>query len=313
MVGEHFSPVERAVPAGQRPEVVAARALIAGPTAAERRSGFRTAIPRGATLRSVAVASGAAKIDLGFPEVARESAFAQSLRPARIAQVVSTLKALPSVRRVSLFVDGAPQPVPSASPDRPPPEDDPDLDPRNPPPPYPYAIQDRLYALRYLPKEALTGEWDYRTEQAVIAFQSWTGIARDGDVGPQTLAAMGAAAVPKPTAASPGRRIEVYRARGVALFLLNGKVVRAIHVATGAAGFETPAGTYSVFRKERFSWSIPYKVWLPYASYFNGGIAFHAYPEVPTYPASHGCVRVPFPEAKWVYGFARLGTTVAVY
>ncbi|MFP5299042.1 MAG: L,D-transpeptidase family protein, partial [Actinomycetota bacterium] len=28
-------------------------------------------------------------------------------------------------------------------------------------------------------------------------------------------------------------------------------------------------------------------------SYFVGGYAFHGSPSVPTYPASHGCIRLP--------------------
>jgi lipoprotein-anchoring transpeptidase ErfK/SrfK len=42
-------------------------------------------------------------------------------------------------------------------------------------------------------------------------------------------------------------------------------------------------------------------------------VAFHAYPEVPTSPASHGCVRVSYPEAVTVYDFAKVGTPVYVY
>jgi lipoprotein-anchoring transpeptidase ErfK/SrfK len=57
---------------------------------------------------------------------------------------------------------------------------------------------------------------------------------------------------------------------------------------------------------------VPFSVWLPYASYFNQGIAFHEYPDVPSYPASHGCVRAPAPEAKEVYRFAALDTVVIV-
>ena len=88
---------------------------------------------------------------------------------------------------------------------------------------------------------------------------------------------------------------------------------RRIHASTGAAGYETPTGTYSVFRKETNSWSVPYQVWLPYASYFNGGIAFHASDEVPASPVSHGCVRLSAPEAPFVYEFATVGTSVVVY
>jgi hypothetical protein len=43
------------------------------------------------------------------------------------------------------------------------------------------------------------------------------------------------------------------------------------------------------------------------------GVAFHAYAEIPNRPASHGCVRVPYPEASTAYAFATLGTTVIVY
>ena len=55
------------------------------------------------------------------------------------------------------------------------------------------------------------------------------------------------------------------------------------------------------------SWSVPFKVFLPLASYFRGGIAFHQYPDVPGYAASHGCVRVPAPEAPviWDYEIGR--------
>jgi lipoprotein-anchoring transpeptidase ErfK/SrfK len=52
---------------------------------------------------------------------------------------------------------------------------------------------------------------------------------------------------------------------------------------------------------------------MPWASYFTGGIALHAYPDVPAYPASHGCVRLPAPEAQRVYDFALQGTPVYVY
>ena len=88
---------------------------------------------------------------------------------------------------------------------------------------------------------------------------------------------------------------------------------RAIHVSSGAPSTPTPAGSYEVFRKEKNSWSVPFQQWLPVRLYFNAGIAFHEYAQVPTYPASHGCVRVPSPEARYVYGFAKIGTAVIVY
>jgi lipoprotein-anchoring transpeptidase ErfK/SrfK len=52
---------------------------------------------------------------------------------------------------------------------------------------------------------------------------------------------------------------------------------------------------------------------MPYASYFVGGIAMHEYSYVPSYPASHGCVRLPAGEANRVYAFAEYGMPVYVY
>ena len=174
-------------------------------------------------------------------------------------------------------------------------------------------IQERLADLGYLPRKAVDGVYGYRTEQAVMALQAWEGIDRDGIVGPMTRAALADARRPRPRPAKAPRRIEVYRDKGVALLIRKGETRRVIHVATGGPGTETPSGTYRVFRKELQSWSVPFSVWLPYASYFNNGIAFHEYPDVPPYPASHGCVRVPAPEAKLVYEFASINTVVKVF
>jgi lipoprotein-anchoring transpeptidase ErfK/SrfK len=90
------------------------------------------------------------------------------------------------------------------------------------------------------------------------------------------------------------------------------EVVRAVHTSTGAGG-ATPGGGYRVYRKELYSWSVPFQVWMPYAAYFVGGIATHEYPDVPSYPASHGCVRLPAGEAKRVYSFVDVGTPVRVF
>jgi lipoprotein-anchoring transpeptidase ErfK/SrfK len=36
--------------------------------------------------------------------------------------------------------------------------------------------------------------------------------------------------------------------------------------------------------------------------YFNAGIAVHGYSSVPSYPASHGCVRVSDAAMDWIWG-----------
>ncbi len=49
------------------------------------------------------------------------------------------------------------------------------------------------------------------------------------------------------------------------------------------------------------------------SNYFIRGYAIHGYPEVPTYAASHGCLRVPIPDAPAIYGWVQMGTGVDVY
>ncbi|HKU56933.1 MAG TPA: L,D-transpeptidase family protein [Gaiellaceae bacterium] len=324
--GRRFVPRTRVVDSGEAGKATALRALLAGPTTAERKSGIVTTIPRGTRLVSLSAEDRVATIALRHV-ASKTRASEVSARPARAAQIVYTLTAFPEVERVLITMNGRPwarfadsrltiedprgrdgltRPIrlPRKA----------SLVPKGPAPADPAGVQKRLVALRYLPAQAVTGRWDDRTLHAVTAFQAWQRLSRDGIVGAQTLAALETASPPRP-AGNPGggRHVEVYRARGVTLLLDRGRLVRALHSSSGAKGYETPTGSYTIFRKERNSWSVPYRQWLPHASYFNRGIAFHGYPSVPAWPASHGCVRLPAVEAPRAYDFMRIGTSVSVY
>jgi len=151
-----------------------------------------------------------------------------------------------------------------------------------------------------------------QTQAAVIAFQKWKGLVRDGIPGPRTRAALSRARRPKPLTEGPGTRVEILLDRQVLLFIRNGWVARTIHVSTGKRGFVTPSGQYSVLRKRRRARSIPYKVWLPWASFIVGGIAIHESANVPVRRASHGCIRVPRYDAMWLFRRTPVGTPVTV-
>lgn len=328
--GEQFRTVQRELPAGspeQRLEA-ATEALVAGPTRREAATEVETAtqIPAGTELLGASLEGGTAVVRVssefteGIPAdpAARDRAERAEL-DARLAQLTYTATALPGVERARVVAGGRPV-EPGGGPEAQGRDDfaRPQRGPRRPRRPRGErslsieALQKRLAELRYLPKSAVDGVDGYRTQQAILAFQSWRGLDRDGVVGPATMAALAKASPPRPHGGGPARRIEVYPDRGVTLLVKNDRTKRAIHVSTGGPGNETPAGTFRVFRKELRSWSVPFQTWLPYASYFKDGIAFHEYPDVPPYPASHGCVRVPAPEAPGVYGFATVGTTVIV-
>ncbi len=308
--GDRLQIVERTMPSGANRELYAARALAAGPTAAERRDGIGTAIPRGTVVRDVTLRGGVAEVRVTTPFA---SGGAGAAVQVRLSQVVYTLLASKRVDAVRILVGDEAAPADPAA--------DPDglLDhsslPRyeiiGPVPVDTRGVQRRLVQLRYLPAGYVNGRLDYRTSQALLAFQGWEGLSRTGAATLDTRRALNRARVPVPRRLTTARRLEVTRSKSVVLLIEGNQVKRAIHVSTGAGG-RTPAGNFHIYRKERMSWSNPFSVWLPWASYIVGGYAFHQYPEVPAYPASHGCIRVGAPEAPVVYNFAAYGTPVSV-
>jgi hypothetical protein len=322
--GEQFQPVERKVPNSDAPIDFAIRSVVDGPTPQEAKqgAGAQTQIPAGTTVEGIELDSGTAKVDLSpqflgdIPADPDQRSDAQEASlDARLGQITYTLTAFKGVDATEVTSGGVAVTADQKRGDY--------RKPSGGPPKVTHAkgskssgtrgVQEALANLKYLPKSAVDGVDGYRTQQAVIAFQAWEGLGRDGVAGPLTKAALRTAKRPKPRKRGPGKRIEVYRDKGVILLVRKGKLKRAIHVSSGAPGYTTPSGSYSVFRKEIKSWSVPFSTWLPYASYFNQGIAFHEYPDVPAYPASHGCVRVPSPEAKFVYRYAKIGIAVIVY
>ena len=281
--------------------------LLAGPTAAERSRGIRSAVPRRTPVRSVTITRRVVTVDLGARfATGRDEASLQT----RVGQLVRTVRGVPGVVAVRILVEGG---VPVGL--------FPGYDTRRPivtpaeslvSEPTTRELQQRLVDLGFLAQSGVTGAADYQTSTAVLGFQKWANLSRDGALGSATVAALLRATRPVPAVRAPGRRIEVQLRRQVALLIQDNKVVRAVHISSGAGGM-TPRGSFSVYRKERYSWSVPFKVWLPWASYFTGGIAFHEYSSVPTYPASHGCVRVNHYDAPMLFGFAESGTRVDVF
>ena len=170
------------------------------------------------------------------------------------------------------------------------------------------ALQAELERLTYLPAGSADGAFGLRTWHAVVAFQGWSWIQRDGVAGSQTRAALAHAHRPVPWSTAEG--MEVHIAQQVLLLIRGGRVQRAIHVSTGRPGWPTPGGHFWLIERDMLSWSAPFHTWMPLAQYFYPGFAIHEYPEVPDYPASHGCVRVPEVEAARVWNFGRIGMRV---
>ena len=52
---------------------------------------------------------------------------------------------------------------------------------------------------------------------------------------------------------------------------------------------------------------------MVHSSYFIRGYAIHGYASVPNYPASHGCLRVPIPNAASIFNWVDIGDPIYLY
>jgi hypothetical protein len=93
----------------------------------------------------------------------------------------------------------------------------------------------------------------------------------------------------------------------------NGVRIAAATCSTGRPGHRTPAGVFVILRKDKSHHSSTYNnASMPYMERLTWqGVALHA-GDLPGYPASHGCVRLPLEFAKLLFGVTTLGTPVIV-
>jgi len=100
------------------------------------------------------------------------------------------------------------------------------------------------------------------------------------------------------------QRVTVYDAAG--------KISQA-PVSTGATGYETPAGIYSIVQKKPLHQSNLYEDGtMPFMMRITWtGIALHA-GALPGHPASHGCVRLPESFAQRLFDMTEIGMRVIV-
>jgi lipoprotein-anchoring transpeptidase ErfK/SrfK len=93
----------------------------------------------------------------------------------------------------------------------------------------------------------------------------------------------------------------------------NGVPIAASTVSTGRPGYSTPTGVFTILQKRVEHYSSTYdNAPMPHMQRLTWrGIALHA-GQLPGYPASHGCIRLPPGFAKLLYGVTTLGMTVVI-
>jgi L,D-transpeptidase catalytic domain len=114
------------------------------------------------------------------------------------------------------------------------------------------------------------------------------------------------------TAGEPMMAIVSLRDQRITVYDAKGWILRA-PVSSGQKGRETPAGIFSVIQKEEEHYSNLYDdAFMPHMQRITwSGIALHG-GALPGYPASHGCVRMPYDFAARLFDATAMGMRVIV-
>ena len=148
------------------------------------------------------------------------------------------------------------------------------------------------------------------TRRAVLAFRKVNGMARTTQETPGIFKKLadGRGGF-KPKYPHAGRHVEVDISRQVMALIDHGKAQYTYHVSTGAPATPTIRGHFHFYRKDPGYNSVG----MYYSVYFIRGYATHGYHTVPTYNASHGCVRNPIPDSRFIYNWIHLGDSIWTY
>lgn len=187
-------------------------------------------------------------------------------------------------------------------------------------------LQKRLAALKYYPGP-IDGQFGLDTLEAVWAFKEVQGLPVNADNQDYVSRIVEGALVhpraPKVLVPHGGSmRIEINMADEVLVLYKNNKVDLVSHVSTGAGclpgqgcGWNTPAGNYHALSFDPGWVTVPLGVMYNPVFFIGTLYAIHGEwdTSVPWYPASHGCVRIPYDTATFFHTLIKIpGTPVYI-
>lgn len=156
----------------------------------------------------------------------------------------------------------------------------------------------------------VTGFYGGGTSRAVLAYRKVNGLGRTGFASRRVYSrALSGRGAFRPRFPRAGRHVEFDWSRQVLALVRGGRARRVYHASSGKASTPTVFGSFRFYRKDYGTNGVG----MVHSNYFIGGYAIHGYPSVPAYPASHGCIRIPIPNALRVYRSIRMGEQIFVY
>jgi peptidoglycan hydrolase-like protein with peptidoglycan-binding domain len=170
------------------------------------------------------------------------------------------------------------------------------------------ALQRRLADLGYL--TPVNGSFGASTGRAVLAFRKVNGMVRNSFASRKVFGRLaGGGGGFRARYPSLGKHAEFDWSRQVLALFRGAKPQIVVPASSGKPSTPTVFGSFRFQRREPGTNSHG----MYYSTYFVGGYAIHGYPSVPTYAASHGCIRIPIPSAQRVYDWIELGDPIRVY
>lgn len=180
-----------------------------------------------------------------------------------------------------------------------------------------------------LPTGAVDGLYGPNTARALCAFRQMSGLPVSRSTVDAALLAKlrsyntayaSLASVPAASLNGHATYLLAQKQCQAMLYVENGRYQRIMPMSTGMRGHDTPNGIYSLSSTRR-GWSCStiypescnyhavgrFVGISDYGNMYNkrffrsGGYYVHGSTAVPTYPASHGCIRVPVSDSDWMY------------
>ncbi|MGI8595288.1 MAG: L,D-transpeptidase family protein [Solirubrobacteraceae bacterium] len=171
-------------------------------------------------------------------------------------------------------------------------------------------LQQRLARMGYWP--SLSGRYDYRTRWAIMAYRKVNGMSRSFGLDRAIFlrAARGAGRFAPKYKGTGRNRVEADLSRQIYVLIdAKGKVIRVVPTSSGKPSTPSDIGRFRFNRKQPGVNGVG----MVNSVYYNGGEALHGYKDVPTYPASGGCLRTPTTYSRAIMGWIRLGDRIDVY
>jgi lipoprotein-anchoring transpeptidase ErfK/SrfK len=149
-----------------------------------------------------------------------------------------------------------------------------------------------------------------KLERSVLAFRKTNGMARiysaNRGIYEMVFAGRGAFPLRYPKA---GKHVEADLSRQVVVLADKGRPVATYPTSSGKPSTPTVLGHFHFYTKSPGTNAKG----MYMSNYFIRGYAIHGYPDVPTYNASHGCLRIPNADAVAVFSQISIGESIWVY